>query len=197
MKIKKSILIIGIMIMIMAFPCISNAGMTITSSSTKSEATVSAAFAYCYNLRVSTSTLGDNKLDPHLMLNSDYAAAAYLGLSTYGSGSSTNSMSGNDSGVSQPNRDWTSSIITGYESNDYRLKYIMEFSNTKYVESLPTEVGNKENIGRGICEGFFTSQSVNYNNYVTNEYPMIVRHTTYYNQHHFSWNALFRPVIWN
>ncbi|MBP3255349.1 MAG: hypothetical protein J6M60_02520 [Clostridia bacterium] len=42
------------------------------------------AFQYCYDMRYQSSTLGNNSLDPHLSTARDWAAVAYLGLSSYG-----------------------------------------------------------------------------------------------------------------
>jgi hypothetical protein len=47
--------------------------------------TISDAYAVCYNMRNgTTSTLGSNSLEPHLTLNSDWGAVAYLVASVYG-----------------------------------------------------------------------------------------------------------------
>lgn len=42
------------------------------------------AFNLFYDMRNPTSSLGINTLEPHLELNKDFGAWAYLGMSTYG-----------------------------------------------------------------------------------------------------------------
>lgn len=44
------------------------------------------AYQLCYDLKNADSTIGTNQVDPHLMLNKDWAAVVFLAISTYGNG---------------------------------------------------------------------------------------------------------------
>lgn len=83
----------------------SNATMQIKEgTSPQCSITVSDSYAYCYNLRANSSTLGNNTLDPHLTTNKDWGAVAYLAASVYGCNMNATAIeayqtNGNNSGV--------------------------------------------------------------------------------------------------
>ena len=88
MKIKR---LLKILIIALIGICIgstaSNAAIEIKKTDTAEKhfgVTAGTAFDYCYNMRAYSSSLGANSLDPHLVLNADWAAAVYLGASGYG-----------------------------------------------------------------------------------------------------------------
>ena len=87
---RKKIIIIttSLIILLMLslyFSSISNAAIEIKSGTTAHIGiNASNAYQYCYDMRSSASTLGNNTLDPHLTLNADWGATVYLGASAYG-----------------------------------------------------------------------------------------------------------------
>lgn len=165
MKINR---IIKILIIALIGICIvstaSNAAIEIKKTDTTEKhknITASTAFDYCYYMRAYSSSLGANSLDPHLVLNADWAAFTYLGFSGYGSmysfygnnksASFQNSGGGyvfqasstnNATGVYTMEVDryrgayytWTASIM-GDNTNQY-ANSIYQKINTKYVEQL-------------------------------------------------------------
>lgn len=200
-------ILIFISIMPATFAAVS---VTVPADSTQSNAyrlTASDAYAACMNMKNgATSTLGNNNLDPHLMLNSDWAAMAYLGLSDYGaintatgadnrisfstgSNSTVNlqTSTGNATGVETSylgiNNDYyriyTSSILEGTPTGN-AWKNILNNQNTKYVEVLPTD--SSSTIGQAIGEtsAWFNGGST----YVNDSYPILSRakSVTGYNQ---------------
>lgn len=163
MKKRKMILLIILifLISISLMQIKSYAGLTVTSSGTRADKkTTSNAFAYCYNLRVSTSTLGDNTLDPHLMLNSDFATAFYLGVSSYGRGSLAGlvnaSANGNNSGIFCTGEiERTSAIRENYYSTSSNKSYftnLIAYKDTNYVELLPESLSSDSNTGKALNE---------------------------------------------
>ena len=159
MKTKK-ILVIGIItfIAIMLLPTISKAGVESKPGGTVwTNITISNAYKVCYEMRASTSTLGVNSLDPHLALNKDWGAVAYLALSTYGAvkdktgptgvavpGTETTyiSTTGNATGVMNFGKTYTylsGAHEGGLESasnSGWRTELITN-KESKYVELLP------------------------------------------------------------
>lgn len=202
-KIKVTLMVLLMMLFVAIIPAKSYAGLTITSSGTFKNVNVSTAFAYSYNLRVSSSTLGENKLDPHLMLNSDWGAVVYLMVSTYGrggttGGSDTSSLSSNNnsSGVygNSNNGCHVASLIEECQDTGY-IKNLMDYSSTKYVEILPKDSNDPKNSGRA----FISSWGGSYGYLVTR--PVFVR--TGFEQTYGTGNygtgrfGHFRPAIWN
>lgn len=154
---KKKIIIITIsliMILILGiyFSTISNAAIEIKSGTEPhTNIKVTNSYQYCYDMRSSTSTLGNNSLDPHLTLNADWAAVAYLGASTYGSVrdnvgneeqigdgiyySTTNNITG-VMDLGKTDHTQTASLLEGYSNSNNRTN-LENNINTKYVELLP------------------------------------------------------------
>jgi hypothetical protein len=188
-----------------------------SGTSTKTGLTVSQSFAYCYNLRASSTTLGNNTLDPHLTLNSDWGAVLYLAASVYGVDTTTNdtiqaSTTGNESGVKNlgANATFTSSLFGGIvEDNSYRIN-LEKFVGTKYVES--TDTSNSASSTRGQAIGETSGWNSTYNDLAKTACPVTVRKNAFGNYSAQGYKyylgvgrgndgnatyATFRPVIWN
>ncbi len=171
MKSKKQ-LIVGIIVLLMLIiPTISKANMEIKSGTTTwTKISVSDAYMECINLSMEGSSLGTDKLDPHLALNKDWGAVAYLALSVSGAvntktgpsvtidGESYTTTTGNLTGVmnfGKTNTFTSSSIVAGLEkessNNQYRTNLIKN-KNTKYVETLPDSATTDNTKGMAISE---------------------------------------------
>lgn len=189
-KIKVLSIIVFMIVTILVMQERSYAGLTVTSGNPTEKVTASAAFAYCYNLRVSNSTLGENKLDPHMMLNSDFAAALYLSTSMYGTGNlnSSNSgaynyINGNRSGIAVFDRydfcDRTAAMIETYSgsSNIQYFTNLVEFADTKYVEILPKDINAESNKGKAFGEitSWKVSNSSRFSYPTNSNYPGVGR----------------------
>lgn len=112
------------------------------------------AFATCYNLRANSTTLGNNSLDPHLVLNSDWATVIYLTLSVYGTNNQSRYQysTGNKSGVFYDDCYFIPSALLETAITGPSYENIYKYRNTKYVESLPIDDKDLVNKGRGIYE---------------------------------------------
>lgn len=218
----KYISIIAI-VFLMLFTIKSNAAMAIkpgTSSWTK--ISVSESYQQCYNLRNSDATLGKNNLDPHLTLNKDWGAVAYLAISPYGkvekdirgpkisiNGTNYYTTTGNITGVMNMGEYYTqTSSLLGGNGNDNTTNLTNNLS-TKYVENLSAETSIENTRGQAIAEtwGWFSSDKY----YSTSSAPVGIRHGIlglgnygfgYYGNDYSigmgrSSTATFRPVIWN
>lgn len=225
MKSKLKYLGIIMFLLISTFTIKSNAAMEVKSG-TSSWSNISASEAYqqCYNLRYSDSTLGKNSLDPHLTLNADWAAAAYLATSSYGAVSSSQgpvvsvggvnnySTTGNATGVMNMGSHYTmtSSLIEGYEDKGASIEKIKNNLNTKYVETLSATNTIENTKGKAFAEvaGWWSSWA----KYPISSYPVGIRvgvngfksfgsytynDETYAGQGYANGGTTFRPVIWN
>ena len=168
---KNKVKIIGILVMIsliaICFSTISNAAIEVKpGTAAHVNINPSTAYQYCYDMRSSTSTLGANTLDPHLILNADWGAVTYLGASTYGNIRSANgtevtikdekyySTTNNITGVMNMGNNlgtFTSSLIDGAAKNVNRTN-LEKNINTKYVETLPTECTIDGTKGQALAE---------------------------------------------
>ena len=185
MKKRKQILIMVIIfLLIVLLPTITKAGIESKPGTTAwTNISVSDAYGLCYDLNSGGSTLGDCNLDPHLALNKDWGAVAYLAVSGYGAVTTATGPSisidgmegyytttGNITGVINLGKTaytYTSgSIAVGLEedskNNQYRTNLIKN-KDTRYVEILP-DAGKEtaENTkGMAIVEtnGWFGSKS--------------------------------------
>ena len=223
---KKKILVIGIItfMAIMLLPTISKAGVESKPGGTVwTNITISNAYKVCYDMRASTSTLGVNSLDPHLALNKDWGAVAYLALSTYGAVKDSigptevsvpeakttyTSTTGNATGVM--NFGTTQTYLAG--AHEIGLESAKESGNrielitnkeSKYVELLPTSADVDSTKGMAISEtqGWYRSAA----GYCSVNYPCLLR-TGVCGFGAYSFNdisgaastsATFRPAIWN
>lgn len=218
---KKKITIITIslimfLILGVYFSSISNAAIEIKSGATRhmleGSKGLSTAYQYCYDMRSSTSTLGNNSLDPHLSLSADWGAVAYLGASAYGNirgleghtlerfvNSTTNNYTGviNFGGL-QYNGDVT--FVSTYAPNavnnngqDFLKLYENRLS--KYVEVLEEKDGQINTEGMAMDETkswYGATYDVNYNRRTIIRYvgPFGVGSID-------SRSCYYRPVIWN
>lgn len=128
--------------------------------------TIDNAYNNCYNMRSPTSTLGNNTLDPHLALNKDWAAVAYLGLSAYGAINSatgpTTTISENSYYTTNGNASGVLNFGTNSSNANIRFTYVAAYApgaravassnilrskvQTKYVDSLPTSSGDYASV---------------------------------------------------
>lgn len=218
-KIKVLSIIVFMIVTILVMQEKSYAGLTVTSGNPTDKVTASAAFAYCYNLRVSNSTLGENKLDPHMMLNSDFAAALYLSTSMYGTGNlaalssgAYNYINGNRSGIgvllNTNINDRTAAMLETYSgsSNIEYFTNLVEFADTKYVEILPQDINAESNKGKAFGEiTSWGSGSYMYSYPSNSNAPGVARKGfLYYTSSNDAGGGYgvnvgnyFRPVIWN
>ena len=92
-KFIKLFLIIILCLMIQSIVLVNKSNATAESNRTTSGSskTINGAFEQCYEMRNPTSSLGYNKLDPHLATPRDMGMAIFLGLSSYGATNGTNS----------------------------------------------------------------------------------------------------------
>ena len=139
--------------------------------------TANTEFMYCYNMRSSTSTLANNTLDPHMMLNVDYGAAVYLGASAYGDVrnatgkaitiqdtnyySLTDNKTGvmdfalngsrtrSSGGVMSSFYTRTAGILDEATNDNANTSILYNFRNTKYVDKL---TGESDTKGMAILE---------------------------------------------
>lgn len=217
-KIKVLSIIVFMIVTILVMQEKSYAGLTVTSGYPNGRVTASAAFAYCYNLRVSNSTLGENKLDPHMMLNSDFAAALYLSTSMYGTGNLNtansgdyNYINGNRSGIAvfrgNDSNDRTAAMIETYSASG-NIQYftnLVEFADTKYVEILPQDINAESNKGKAFGEITSWGSSFMFSYPSDTNYPGVARKVfLYYTSSNDAGGGYgvnggnyFRPVIWN
>ena len=220
-KIIGSLLLICLFIL--CFSTISNAAIEIKAGTTRhASIDISTAYQYCYDMRSATSTLGINSLDPHLSLNADWGATAYLGASTYGG---VRNRNGTMIKINEANNLSTTNNITGvmnlgsylggnmsYDSNSYvscivdkRTGSGKEFDNiyknkdTKYVEIIPTDENIEKTRGMALIETnnwYGSGGAAGINEY----YPIMYRKNIFgRNRTNGSAGSgnIYRPVIWN
>ncbi len=157
---KKQIIIGIIIIMVMLL--IPNCSKAVEASRFEAKSggtqwnqvTISRAYQECYDLRAkeAESTLGDNNLDPHLTLNKDWGAVAYLAISAYGTNGAN--TTGNITGVMEfgTNYEWTSSLITGGSASnpEYRTN-LTNNKDTQYVEQLAGDANSNIANSKGMA----------------------------------------------
>lgn len=217
-----TISLIAFLILGICFSTISNAAVESKAGTNRHMVEAGIAYQYCYDMRSSTSTLGNNSLDPHLTLNADWGAMTYLGYSTYGdcrnkTGVETNvngttyySTTNNITGLmfnrtDQDLADWMSAYIEGQEGNvdvsSSTSIIIANNKNTKYVEQIPYNHTVENTLGMAITEtGKWydpsSASTVNLNKY----YPILCRNMQspcYVKTLARYDTAAYRPVIWN
>ncbi len=220
-KIIGSLLLICLFIL--CFSTISNAAIEIKAGTTRhTNIDISTAYQYCYDMRSATSTLGINSLDPHLSLNADWGATAYLGASTYGG---VRNNYGTMIKINEANNYSTTNNITGvmnlgsylagnmiYNSSSYvscisdkRTGSGKEFDNiyknkdTKYVEIIPTDENIEKTRGMALIEtnnwyGSGGTAGIHENS------PIMYRKNIFSrskNKGSAASGITYRPVIWN
>lgn len=181
--------------------------------------TVSQSYQICLDLKDSTSTLGANTLDPHLIKNSEWGAVAYLQHSRYGAnGNNVTTTTGNSSGVYNlngytqtaslfENRNNKSTVEINSNASvngiwKLNLEVGTENVSTKYIDVLPA-LPNKENTaGMAIAEtaGWYGATQ----GYVNANSPVQIRDSLFGSSYNINYgsggansNVTFRPVIWN
>lgn len=211
---KKKILIscIFILMLLISFTSISNAAMQIVpDASPTTNITISDAFAYCYNLRATGSTLGYNTLDPHLTTGNDWGAVAYLAASAYGCNMDSTSVancttSGNNSGVMDFGKTYTYVSVIGTYTSSYMIN-LSKYRDTKYVNYAADNLTNGDyGIGKAHQETSMWDEYANVATFTTN-YPLVYRCRMFsmlnkYNSDgrqngNASSELTFRPAIWN
>lgn len=174
------------------------------------------AFKVCYDMRDPTSSLGNNNLDPHLVLNKEFGAYAYLGMSAYGSNGVRGSIKIENYNRTSTNSNATGVIFSGaqyeltagiYDPNSVTA-IIKKYGNTKYIERFTEEYNSENTKGMAILEtsNWYSSPYSN----PTDSNPYIFRNfntvgayyitlTTYGYMaiNNFGQYQCFRPVIWN
>ena len=122
MKSKKQLVVGIIIVLMLLIPTISKANMEIKSGTTTwVNITVSEAYDACRDLDMAGSSLGTNGLDPHLALNKDWGAVAYLAVSSSGNLNSTNGPDGPTVTIDGDEYTTTTGNLTG----------VMDFGKTK------------------------------------------------------------------
>ncbi len=211
MKKREQILIMVIifLLMILLLPTISKAAMAIKPDETVwTNISVSDAFDRCRELAYHSSTLGNNNLDPHLTLNSDWGAVAFLTMSVYGVNdvdSGKTSTTGNETGVKDFGKTytWTAAAhITGLESALNALIYrqsLITNKSSKYVELLKDKIDeNEKGLALNVAAG---------GKYCTSDMPALIRvgllgcsrgnNVVVSNYGGPARDITLRPVIWN
>lgn len=224
MKKKITIITISLIILLIlgiSFSSISNAAIEVKpGTSTHTNVTVSTSYQYCYDMRSSTSTLGNNSLDPHLTLNADWSAVAYLGASAYGnvrgasgttvtiSGSAHNSTTNNITGVINFGKLYTQTAALfdlQYADSDAVRNKLSANANTKYVEATKT---NTKGQGIGETSGWYSSMNAAAGIATA---PVVIRKDVFgyiygprsnlssypYSIGRADASVTYRPVIWN
>ncbi len=202
---KKIVLSIIMIISIIFMSNISKAALEVKA---KDGYGISASNAYqlCFDLKNADSTLGTNQVDPHLMLNKDWAAALFLSISTYGNEKEVNSMSininnisyctsnGNYTGVMISKRNATSSIFSTKTSVGSVYTNIFNNKDTKYVEIINQ---NSPNKGLGIYDGGGKITNNGYGGIGISKQPYFWYNCSYELGGTGEYSSAFRPAIWN
>ena len=183
--------------------------------------TISEVYDLCKDLKNADTTLGNNNLDPHLTLNRDWGALAYLGMSVYGGITDvySSSSTGNNTGVMKLSDygSFTASILDGVTSNS-DIARLIEDQDTKYVEKLPSEYTAENTRGQALYElvgkwglnlaivnstyptvlrsSFWSSTRVQ-GCYSTKTTSSVKKETLYTIYSTTGGSFAFRPVIWN
>ena len=204
---KKIILSIIIILSITFISTISKAALEFKKNAKNEYSPLNASVAYqlCYDLKNSDSTLGINQVDPHLILNKDWTAVAFLSMSTYGKNSQYNSYvgdyqtsNGNYTGVMWNYSSITASIMETYKFSDNSFfTNIINNRNTKYVENIKMPITDASNKGLGLIDIYREPNSITPNN----TYPSFTNGGGSYNGAA-TYNGQgtyekFRPAIWN
>ena len=210
---KKILLSIIIILSITFISTISKAALEFKAGATLYNQYPSSAYQLCYDLKGADSTLGTNQVDPHLMLNKDWAAVVFLAMSTYGNADINNlnpitvngetryCSNGNNTGVTgycvntSAQYQITASILEEYTTttNSY-YQNLINNRNTKYVENLKSPSTDESNKGLGFNEG--RSDAYKFDK----SYPVQTKATRfgYFTTSRNNARAeLFRPAIWN
>lgn len=214
---KKSIkIIVAILIILMLMLATkSYAALECKQGGTKDTKSQEAAFQLCYDMRDPTSSLGNNSLDSHLMLNKDFGAYAYLGMSAYGTNGAKTAYS-NVGNFTTPNYTGISNVIYSeltagiYLPTGLTSTVVQKYGRSKYTEIFEENPNLESTKGMAIIEtkGWYSavqnkdyggeSTLVIYRNYYNSEgYNWGIRAYAYNNGGESDTKTNYRPVIWN
>ena len=210
---KKSIKIIIAILIILILMLATKSYAALESK--KGASTISAnqinAYQLCYDMRDPTSSLGNNNLDPHLSLNKDYGAWAYLGMSAYGTNGgyvvivdrTYLSATPNETGVILNNCDAT--YTAGTDNTDKTSEIVKKYGESKYLEVFDQNNGLTVENTRGMAlietKGWYKAPSttLSYKGNGTRRFG----YTGGWNMVGYGYgfnsgdNSKFRPTIWN
>lgn len=178
------------------------------SGDNKMSASIIDAFQLCYDMRDPTSSLGNNSLDSHLMLNKDFGAYAYLGMSAYGTNGALKSVNIKGWKWQQPSTTINETGIINMADNGqtagvyFNTETAKKYGNTKYAEVFNGAFTEENTKGMAIKETFGwykgavngdldAGNTVISRNNANNAYGYS-RTVENYNG-----RKPFRPVIWN
>ena len=214
---KKSIkTIINIFIILMLMLATkSYAALESKKGGTKDTKEQEAAFQLCYDMRNPTSSLGNNSLEPHLQLNKDVGAYAYLGMSAYGTnGEKATYNSGGFLYYTTPNYTGiTDSVQKELTAGIYLPKgvtssVVQKYGRNKYTEIFEEKPNLENTKGMAILEtkGWYNTHSTDYVSGWTvmyRDHYWISGSTYRYSAYGYGNGAesntiiYYRPVIWN
>ena len=217
MKTKKVLMILIFMLMLIAIPKKSLAGIQIVPLTNGISAyysiSASDAFTACYEMR--NNELKGYNVDPHMATSLDWGAVAYLAQSRYGANSSSVSANttGNATGVYNMNLEYFTATMaeerTTTNSNRDSLEAALADDNMKkYVDLIPIDATTENTKGRAMKETnqWYGAMAL----YGTaKDYPLALRYKSAFGVYFGSdpYNRIgsgapgasftFRPVIWN
>lgn len=210
---KRKVIVISILAIIasLSIATVSNAAIQIkpTKGNIHTDISASQSYQYCYDMRNASSSLGVNNLDPHLTLNKDWGAAAYLAISAYGTTRSQDGISvaidgygyfsttGNVTGVMNMANGtkyvYTASMAS--VSEYYDMQNIINNKNTKYVEIISSTAATAtKGYALGETQGWYNSGISNVEKSHTCARSGILGAIGTTGNRGI---ATFRPVIWN
>ena len=222
-KFIKLFLIIILCLRIQSIVLVNKSNATAESNRTTSGSpkTVNGAFEQCYEMRNPTSSLGNNKLDPHLATPRDMGIAIFLGLSSYGTVKNAtgdtvtiNSVNyttttGNATGVMDfgKNVTHTASYLEGSTSSDKRSNlYTSSYSRYVDVISGTNDANNNIGMAYGETSGWYSSPR----DFVNSSNPVGIRAGVLGYYYHIGnaygpnvgdggsyGDVTYRPVLWN
>ena len=120
--------------------------------------TASDAYDACQKLNTTYSTLGTESLKAHLTTNADWYAVSLLTYSAYGYKSPDNTT-GNNTGVMNLGRTFTSSLMEGITTNS-NITSLYNNLGTSYVETVKNNTNRESNLpGRGLLASEYLTSS--------------------------------------
>lgn len=125
MKSKKIVISLFLIISIILLQNVCFAAVAINGGTPWTNITANNSFEQCLNMKnAATSTLGTNKLDPHLTTASDWGAVAYLGASEYGN---VKSATGDQITISSSNGPSTLTTAKSFYTTTGNASGVMDF----------------------------------------------------------------------
>ena len=215
---KKSIkIIVAILIILMLMLATkSYAALECKQGDTKDSKSQEAAFQLCYDMRNPTSSLGNNSLEPHLQLNKDVGAYAYLGMSAYGTNGEKATYSFREGFIYYTTPNYTGitdsvqkELTAGmYLPTGVTSSVVQKYGRNKYTEIFEEKPNLENTKGMAILEtkGWYKTNSAEYvdgwvlmyrDHYWTS--GPSYRYSAYGYGNGAESNTIinYRPVIWN